>query len=189
MRSPRGHRQGDPRSVGEIGQESHLAGLRRAHLDPRRTFLPQRGGRGILLVGGHRHQEGAQPLQPRMSLTLPKNERSLSSRLGVGSVLASCSSSRRCSALSFVGTATRTVTCRSPRPREPRWGTPWPRTRKVAPLWLPSGTVTLAAPPPPRVGTSRVVPRAAWVRLIGTSQNRLVPSRRKKGCSWTRSTT
>ena len=56
-----------------------------------------------------------------------------------------------------VGVTTRTATCRSPRPRAPRWGTPWLRMRKLAPVCVPSGIES------PR-GLRRAWARPGWRR-------------------------
>lgn len=77
-------------------------------------------------------------------------------------------------ALQLGGTATFTVTNRSPCP-PPRLGTPRPRTRRMRPSAVPSGTRTLTVPS--RVGTVSVVPSASSVKLTGMVTVRSVPSR------------
>src|SRR5262249_50793966 len=146
-----------PGPVGKVGQEHRLAVFGGERLGARRVQLPQQSGDGLLALRREAEAEGP---QPRMSFTLPRNERSFSCSSGEGRERASCSTSLRCSAVSLVGTTTRTVTCRSPRPRPPRWATPWPRTRNVVPLCVPSGMDTLALPPS-AVGTSIDAPSAA----------------------------
>src|SRR5262249_38158161 len=79
-------------------------------------------------------------------------------------------------------------TWRSPRPRPPRWGTPWLRIRNVVPLCVPSGMESFEVPPS-AVGTSSEPPSAACAKPMGTSQSSADPSRWKNGCSSTRTTT
>ena len=65
--------------------------------------------------------------------------------------------------------------------------TPLPFRRKVLPVWVSGGTVSMTRPP--RVGTSRSPPRAAVTKLMGMAQCRLSPSRAKMGCLRTRIST
>src|SRR5215475_909281 len=90
------------------------------------------------------------------------------------------SSASRTSPLSFCGTATSTVTSRSPWP-PPRLLRPRPRTRSVRPLAVPAGTLTETAPS--RVGTRSVVPSAASAYVIGTVRVRLSPRRPNSSCA------
>jgi hypothetical protein len=55
------------------------------------------------------------------------------------------------------------------------------------PFWVPAGTFSLCFPS--SVGTSMVAPRAAWVKVMGTSRKTSVPSRANSGCSRTCTTT
>src|ERR1041384_1562889 len=74
-----------------------------------------------------------------MSRTL--STRRLSWRSSV-SILANCSRSLRCSRVRLVGVITETETNKSPLPRPPSTGIPWPRTRKTVPVCVPAGTQT-----------------------------------------------
>src|SRR4029078_5763689 len=74
----------------------------------------------------------------------------------------------------FGGTATLTVTNRSPCPPD-RLGTPRPRTRRMRPSDVPFGTRTPTLPS--SVGTESVVPRASSLKLTGTVTVRSLPSR------------
>ena len=67
------------------------------------------------------------------------------------------SSASFASSVNFAGTATSTVTSRSPCP--PASGAPRPRTRSVRPDGVPAGTFSDTAPS--SVGTRIVVPSAA----------------------------
>src|SRR6185503_13390924 len=172
--------------VGEVGEDDGAPILEAERLSARRPQIPEHRRERLLVVPGQEESEG---LQPRMSFTLPRKERSFSCSSGEGRDLPSWSIISRCSAVSLVGTTTRTVTWRSPRPRPPRCGTPWPRTRNVVPLCVPSGTWTLVLPPPPTLGTSMDVPSAGCAMPMGTSHRRAAPSRWKNSCSSTRTTT
>src|SRR5436190_4836467 len=68
---------------------------------------------------------------PKISRTL--STRPLSSR-SLFSTAASCSSSFRCSLVNEVGVTTLTDTNRSPRPRPPKTGIPFPFKRKTVPV-------------------------------------------------------
>ena len=112
-------------------------GPRRVRPRRRGTAMPtcraprgRRDERLLVAAAGRRRRKS---LQPRMSFTLSRNDLSFSCSSGRAASCRAARSSFRCSAVSLVGTTTRTVTWRSPRPRPPRWGTPWPRTRKVVP--------------------------------------------------------
>ena len=69
-----------------------------------------------------------------------------------------------CSPLRLRGTCTVTVTYWSPRTRLLfTEGMPFPRRRKVVPLWVPSGRVHLTFPS--MVGISSSAPRVAWRKV------------------------
>src|SRR6056297_643392 len=83
----------------------------------------------------------------------------------------------------FCGTATSTVTRRSPfLPSLPRM--PLPRTRKVRPLEVPAGIFTVTEPPR-GVGTATCAPRAASENVTGTVTVTLLFLRPKTGWSLT----
>ena len=86
-----------------------------------------------------------------------------------GSAFASCSSSCRCSRVSFFGTDTATRTSRSPRPRPDTSGMPLPRTRNVAPglraVGHLDGLLLVEQP-----GTTTSPPSARVVKFTGISQ-------------------
>src|SRR5580658_1165790 len=108
-------------------------------------------------------------------------------RSGGSSTSVSRSMAARCSFANLAGTATSTVTSRSP------WlcflspGTPRPFTRKVRPDGVPAGTLRVTGSP--KVGTVRVVPRAASAKETGSVSVRLRPRRPKVSWPSTRTTT
>ncbi len=95
-----------------------------------------------------------------------------------------CSASRA-SSVSAVGTATSTVTSRSP--VADLVATPRPRTRIVRPDGVPGAT--LSETEPSRVGTRNVVPSVASANVIGTVSVRSLPARPNSGCGRTRTVT
>src|ERR1700761_3321377 len=87
------------------------------------------------------------------------------------------------SLLTFLGTITSTVTSRSPYvPSDRR--TPLPRTRKVRPLGVPAGILTVTGAPLCE-GTLMSAPSAASGTVTGTVTVRLPPERPKTGCGLT----
>ena len=89
-----------------------------------------------------------------------------------------------CSADRFWGTATSTVTSRSPVPLSVT--APLPFTLKVRPLRVPAG-MRIVTGSPDRVGTLTSAPRAASGKVIGTGSVRLRPLRPNSECcpTWT----
>src|SRR5919107_1626370 len=87
--------------------------------------------------------------------------------------------------VSRLGTATSTVTSRSP--DRPLPGTPRPRTRSVWPLAVPAGTLSVTLPS--SVGTVSVAPRVASAKVIGTVRVRSLPLRPNSSWSDTWTTT
>src|SRR5579872_343516 len=98
---------------------------------------------------------------------------------------ASASTAFRCSSLSVSGTATSTVTRRSPA-LVPDF-TPRPFTRNVLPFGVPGGTRRVTAPS--SEGTLMSAPRVASAKVTGTFRVRLRPLRPKSGCLATCTTT
>src|SRR5262245_36974197 len=96
---------------------------------------------------------------------------------------ASASTALRSSSVSFWGTATSTVTSRSPVLRD--LGTPLPLTRSVRPERVPAGMRTLTEPPS-RVGTRTSAPSTASGNVTGTVSVRLSPRRPNSRCGVTR---
>ena len=96
----------------------------------------------------------------------------------------SASTALRSSADRFWGTATSTVTRRSPVP----WSVaaPLPLTLKVRPLRVPAG-MRMVTGSPDRVGTLTSDPRAASVKVMGTANVRFRPLRPNSECrpTWT----
>src|SRR6266545_4880502 len=105
---------------------------------------------------------------------------------GALSTSASCSSSRRCSAVSLVGVQTCVRTWRSPCPPSPSRGSPLPRSRYTVPVCVPGWMRSVARPY--GVGTSTSAPSAAWANERGRSYTRSSPRRSKRGSSLMSST-
>src|SRR3569623_1076446 len=88
-----------------------------------------------------------------------------------------------CFSLRLTGVSTTTRHMRSPTSPPCTERTPLPRKRNNWPDWV--SAAILSFPRPSRVGTSSSPPRAAVMKLMGTSQYRLLSSRVKIGCSLT----
>src|SRR5436309_3493141 len=68
-----------------------------------------------------------------------------------------------------------TWTSWSPRPAPWNRGSPFPRSRRTVPVWIPAGIRNRLVPS--RVGTSTSAPSAAWTKEIGSSYTISSPSR------------
>src|SRR5690606_21533815 len=86
-----------------------------------------------------------------------------------------------------VGMSTVTRTCRSPRPRPSRRGTPRCFSLNTWPLWVPRGITRSSTPS--RVSNGRCAPSAAWAIEMCRSWTRSSPWRSKRGWGLTRSRT
>ena len=93
------------------------------------------------------------------------------------SIAPSCSTSARCSAVSFFGTATVSRTARSPTPRPCTLGMPRPRSTLIVPGCVPAATSSSIGSS--SVGTVTRAPSAACANVSGTSVYRSSPSRSK----------
>src|SRR5690606_24757948 len=97
-----------------------------------------------------------------------------------------CNASRA-SLLRFCGTATSTVTSKSPVVPSRRVA-PLPRTRNTRPLRVPGGIRTVTGGPL-RVGTRTSAPNTASGKVTGRVRVRLSPDRPNTGCGVTRTVT
>ena len=93
------------------------------------------------------------------------------------------STASRAAAVSFAGTATSTVTSRSPGCR-PCAATPLPLTRKVRPLEVPGGILSVTGAPV-RVGTLTSPPRAASAKRDRHRQGEVVAGAPEQRCGAT----
>ena len=134
--------------VREVGKHDGAAALGRERLRARGAHLPERGGERLLVL---RRQEEAEGLQPRMSFTLPRNERSFSCTSAEGSVLASWSMQPALLGGELGGHhhAHRHVEVAAPAPAEVRHALP-AHAERGARSACPPGTVSFALPPSTR---------------------------------------